>query len=94
MLPVDDEALSRYEEALGAAFGVDGDGRHYLAEGEFTITRLLEFYSGTDDSKVTMLGEAGGVPVYEHPDPAYTRDDLIRALIAEVRSLRQAQAAK
>jgi hypothetical protein len=92
--PVDDFTLDQVEHALGARLAVDSDGTHSVVGADFSLSKLLEFLSGYDPTKVVpMLDEDG----YEIPDrveytgpPVYTRDCVIRALIAEVRRLRSA----
>lgn len=89
-VPLDDAALNALEDALGAAYAVDDLGNSYLARGEFTLTQLLEFWSGFDKSKAVLVGNAGDAEIYEYPDPVLHPNDVIRALIAEVRTLRGA----
>src|SRR5690348_1074245 len=60
--PLDDDVLERPSEALNTCYGeMCEDGTHELVGGEFTLTQLLEFYSGYDRSKEIDLGL--------HPDP-------------------------
>lgn len=77
--PVDDATLGVLEHALGASYVVDED-EHEVVGADMTVPKLLDFLSGYDESKVV-----DGT----YPGPVYTRDDVIRALIAEVRLLRK-----
>lgn len=70
--PVDDETLSLVEIALAGS-----DERSSLVE-------LLDLLSGVDPERSVEV-EAG---VYEHPDATWHANDVIAALIAEVRRLR------
>jgi hypothetical protein len=96
--PLDDDVLDRLEEAIGTCYGaMRGDGTHELVGGEFTLSALLDFYSGYDESKLIDLGTAPDpmgfghdVQWTEYPDPVYTERDVMRALIREVRRLREA----
>lgn len=78
--PVDDDVLDRIEEAMNTRL----DGENRPVGGEFTLPRLLDFYSGYDPTKEIEIDEH----ISEYPDPLYHRDDVISALIAEVRRLR------
>lgn len=101
--PVDDFTLDQLEHALGTCLGDMGeDGNHELVGGEFTMSKFLQFMSGYDDERQTLIGYTdtlpgtdipidGAVPIYEHWDEAYTEHCVIRALIAEVRRLRAQQ---
>lgn len=98
-LTLDDPMLDAIEEALAGAYTIDDDtGDLTLVGSEFTLTQLLDFYSGVDKSKFVLLGEGDpmglgieGAPIYEYPDATYSERDLIAALVAEVRRLREAQ---
>jgi len=79
-IPLDDTSLTLLEEALDAA--LDGDGA--VVGAEFTLSRLLDFWSGYDPAKLVQCGEN----VYEYPEPTLHYTDLIRALVAEIRRLR------
>lgn len=70
--PVDDETLSLMEIALAGS-----DERSSLGE-------LLDILSGVDPEHAVEV-EAG---IYEHPDATWHVNDVIAALIAEVRRLR------
>lgn len=77
--PVTDDVLDQVEHALSAT-------------PEFSLLQLRRFYSGYDESLVRPLLDEDG---YEVPDavesasPCYHPNDIIRALIDEVRRLRQ-----
>lgn len=71
--PTDDQALAALEVAL-----TPGDDK------EFTLSQLLEVYSGYDPARSVQVEP----DVFVHPDPIYSRDDVIRSLLAEVRRLR------
>lgn len=87
-VPVDDSALSAIEDALDAAYGVDESGAHILERGDFTLSQLLNFWSGHDPSEARLAGYVGDAEVYEHPRPVLHPNDLIRALVAEIRRMR------
>ncbi len=71
---------------------------------DFGLPQLLNFYSGYDSTKSMLIqpgrdesdlpewerGRGGwaDAAIYEYPGPIYSRDDVIRALITEVRRLR------
>jgi hypothetical protein len=77
--PVDDHVLTLLEDAMRGGFEVDPDGTHRLVGAEFTVNKLLDFYSGYNPENVVNEVYLGTL---------YTKDDVIRALIAEVRRLR------
>ena len=95
--PVDDVTLDALEHALGACLTWEGvedraDGPRVVGA-DMSVSRLLDFLSGYDESKLAPLVDEDGYEVpdwSEYPDPLYHRDDVIRALIAEVRRLRTA----
>ena len=89
--PVDDATLGALEHALGGAFAVDDDGVHTVTGADMSVTALLDFLSGYDPAKAVPALNAYDQPlpdVQEYPEPVFTRDCVIRALIAEVRRLR------
>lgn len=87
--PVDDFTLDQLEHALNTCIGDDGEP----VGGEFTLSRFLEFMSGYDPERKTLLGYTDdGIPIYEHWDAQYTERCVIRALINEVRKLRNGEA--
>jgi len=89
--PVDDATLGALEHALGGAFAVDDDGVHTVTGADMSVTGLLDFLSGYDPAKAVLALNEYDQPmpdVQEYPEPIYSRDCVIRALIAEVRRLR------
>lgn len=96
-VPLDEVALAQLEHALGASLTYDAEDGSTLEEprvvhAEFTLSTLLEFWSGTRDDPdgvVRQVGEfSGAVPVYYDPRPQYSPQDVMLALIHEVRRLR------
>jgi hypothetical protein len=92
-LSLDDTMLDQIEHALGTCYKEFGSPE--LVGGDFTLSQLLDFYSGYDDSKSVLIGHGdpvglgiGDAPIYEYPDACYSQTDLIAALVAEVRKLR------
>ena len=90
--PVDDVMLDAVEHALGGALTVDEAGTQRLVGADYSLPQLLNFLSGYDPEQVVPLVDEDG---YEVPGwteyvggVMYTRDCIIRALIAEVRRLR------
>lgn len=73
-VPVDDTSLALIEDALNASLELDNDGEPVVIGAAFSMNRLLEFWSG--DVRHDRL------PVLLH------RDDIIRALIGEIRRIR------
>ena len=98
--PVDDFVLDQLEHALNTSVEVLDDGSYSPVGGEFTLNRLLEFMSGYDPERRSLIGytagifgegdPAGAIPIYESWDEHYSERDVMRALIAEVRRLRGA----
>lgn len=89
--PVDDVALAALEHALDARLTVDEDGNTRVVGADMSVGRLLDFLAGNDGSRVKPLLDEDGYEVtgwVEDEAPSYTRDDVIRELIAEVRRLR------
>lgn len=62
-----------------------------LIGGESTLPQFLDFMSGYDPDRSTMVGEVEGEPIYEYWDQHYSEHDVIRALIAEIRRQRTAE---
>ena len=83
-VPVDEASLALIEDALNAGFECDEEGNHALVGAEFSINQLLMFWSGYDNSRLIQIDERWS----EYPDPVLTRDDIIRALINEIRRIR------
>lgn len=95
--PLNDDVLDRLTEALNTCYGAQReDGTHELVGGDFTLSQLLDFYSGYDRTKEVDLGMGldpmgfgQEVQWTEYPEPVYSDRDVMRALIDEVRRLRQ-----
>lgn len=93
--PVDDVTLAAIEHALGGAYTVDtdedGHHTHRLVGADYSLHDLLDFLSGYDPSQVIPATDADGYEmpgVTEYPGVLYHVNDIIKALIAEVRRLR------
>lgn len=103
--PVDDFTLDQLEHALNTSIEITDAGERRCVGGEFTMPKFLEFMSGYDPERCTLVGYTDGIPgcpgsegfhgqaipIYEGWDPHYSEHDVIRALIAEVRCLRTAK---
>lgn len=94
--PVDDSMLDRLEHALGTCWTYNDDGERVHHGGDYTLAELLDFLSGYDPALEIPLGEGPGlfgddVEWTEYPFPIYSEHDIVRALIAEVRRLREAR---
>ncbi len=91
--PVDDVTLALVEHAMGARLIFDGteDGPKVVGA-DMSMPALLDFLSGYDPAKVVPLVLEDGHEVDGWTEyvggPIYGRDDIIAALIAEVRRLR------
>lgn len=92
--PTDEFTLNQLEHALNTCidgsvmpFGDEPEAPRKLVGGEFTLSQFLDFMSGVDESRSTLVGEIDGIPVYEGWDPRYSEHDVIRALIARIREL-------
>ena len=81
--PVDDFTLDQVQHALDAAY----DEEHRLTGADFTLTQLLDFLGGYDPASAQPTADPD-VTVYDAP--TYHEHDVIRALITEVRRLRDA----
>jgi hypothetical protein len=88
-VPVDDAALSALEHALGAYTEIADDDTRILRGADYTLQQLLNFWSGYDLEDGVLTGYIGDVPVYSQDKPCLSELDVIRALITEVRRLRQ-----
>lgn len=94
--PVDDFTLDQLEHALNTRvdgpavmpFEDSGNEPRKLVGGEFTLPQFLDFMSGHDPTRATLVGHADDVPIYESWDQRYSEHDVIRALVAEIRRLR------
>lgn len=103
--PVDDATLLAVEHALDAVIEVDDDGGMVLTGADYTLNALLDFLSGAvgedPDAEVIDPGDPlapelpgflsglAGAEVVIDSRPRYSEHDLIRALILEVRRLRE-----
>lgn len=96
--PVDDFTLTQLEHALNTSTEITNEGERRCVGGEFTMSRLLEFLSGHDPARATLIGYTDtipgtniphdhAIPIYEGWDQHYSEHDVIRALIARVREL-------
>lgn len=83
--PVDDFTLDQIEHALGGAYSVTEDGTHTLVGADFSLTQLLDFLSGFDPARLEPTDDPD---TFVYDGAVYHEDDVIRALIAEVRRLR------
>lgn len=85
-IPVDDNALDLIEQALDAYIDEDGN----LAGSDFGLHRLLDFWAGYDEAKVVVIEEPseGRPGLSEYVGSLYHPNDVIRALVNEVRRLR------
>lgn len=86
--PVTDDVLDQVEHALQAAYEVDDEGTHTVVGAEFTLSKLMDFYSGVDEADGEVIGDVHGIPIIEYSKPRYTEHDVIASLINEVRRLR------
>ena len=90
--PVDDFTLDQIEHALGGSLTFDQDSTEpRLLRADFSLSRLLDFLSGYDESRLIQAVNEYDTPIpdtFEYPDPIYHVNDVLRALIAEVRRLR------
>jgi hypothetical protein len=77
-------ALDLLEDALNGAYDVDKDGNLALVGAEFTLHQLLDFWSGYDATQEEQIDEMTSI----YPHPVLHPNDVIAALIAEVRELR------
>lgn len=94
--PVDDFTLDQLEHAMGTLIsGWDDDGNQTYTGGDFTLSAFLNFMSGYDSAKLKPIDEYQefrDIPIYDYPDPIFSKECVIRALIAEVRRLRNVPA--
>lgn len=100
--PVDDFTLNQLEHALNTCIEITDEGERRTVGGEFTVSQFLDFMSGYDPDRSTLVGYTTGIPgspdsegfhdqpipIYEGWDQHYSDHCVIRALIAEVRRLR------
>lgn len=84
--PVHDQALDVLEHALGGAYDWDeAEDVPVLVGAEFSPWQVLDFYAGYDPARLVPTETPD---VSEYPGPTYHPNDVITALIAEVRRLR------
>lgn len=90
--PVDESTLNNIKHALGARLDDIGDGNPVVVGADFTLSRLLEFYSGYDPATNVPLGMVdtpmGYMEAEEVQGEMYTVNDVISALISEIERLR------
>lgn len=83
--PIDDYSLTLLREACDASLVVEEDGTHSVVNGEFTLTQLLDFFSGYNPEE----SEEVGINIYEYTGGTmYSYSDVIRALTDEIFRLR------
>lgn len=91
--PVDDATLAAVEHALGASLTFDEDDvlmeRPRVIGADFTLSTLLDFLAGVRDDPHGMMELIREDPeVWYDPRPHYSLQDVIGALISEIRMLR------
>jgi hypothetical protein len=91
--PVDDVTLLAVEHALDACLSYDEATEQFTNVGsDYSLDQLCEMLSGVDPTKWVPSVDDDGFEIpgmVEYPDgPIYHPNDIIRALIAEVRRLR------
>lgn len=90
--PVDDGALNAIELSLGyyleRDYEDDSDFPFKGAGAPYSLSQLLDFYSGHSEDDNVFEGYIGTIPLYVNEKPHYTEKDVIQALIDEVRRLR------
>lgn len=98
--PVDDATLLSIEHALGGSLTFDrpadaaddDDEGPWLVGADYSLHTLLDFLAGCTgrDPNEEYMGHADGIPVYHDTRTHFSERDVIRALIQEVRALREA----
>lgn len=89
--PVDPVTLDFIKHSLNAAFDFDETGQLRVTGADMTLAQLLEFLSGPSEYRIVEDDDGYGhgiETVCERVNPAYSRDDVIRALVQEVEQLR------
>jgi len=97
--PTDDFTLTQLDHALDASIDFDDDGKRIVVGADFTFSQFLDFMSGYDPERATLIGHTDvipgtdvphdhSIPIYESWDEHYTEHSVIRALLSEVVSLR------
>lgn len=97
--PTDDFTLTQLEHALNTSIDIDDSGQRTTVGGDFTLPTFLDFMSGHDPKRATLVGYTSGVlwngqpdpdgqiPIYEGWDEHYSEHDVMRALISRIREL-------
>lgn len=94
VIPVDDEALNAIEHTFGGALVGELDDIE-LVGADYSLPQLLDFWAGYEESQEPPIGwatwQGRDVEVYDETNspPTFRRDDLIQALITEIRRLRK-----
>lgn len=98
--PVDDATLLAIEHALGGVLTFDrpddaaeDDDGPWLVGADYSLHTLLDFLagcSGRDPNEELMGHTADGTPIYYDTRIHFSEHDLIKALIREIRALREA----
>ncbi len=88
-VPVDDISLSAILTALDYTLDWPEDAKEPQGIGEYSLTQLLNFWSGFDESKLIPIDDIAGSPAFAYPDALLCEVDVIRALIYEVQRLRK-----
>ncbi len=87
--PVDDATLGALEHALGATFVAETEDGPVLGGADMSVESLLDFLSGPTTVTPALNVYDQLLPdVYELAGERFSRDCVIRALLAEVRRLR------
>lgn len=89
VVPLDDAALDAIDHGLGGVVHVTEDGEWKREGADYNLDQLLQFWSGYDPEDSYHDGYIDGIPVYVGNKPRLSEHDLIRALVAEIRRLRE-----
>lgn len=90
--PVDDATLLAVEHSLGASLHFEeGNPEPIVVGADYSFNKLMDFLSGYDESLLVLEDDGSyGIPCYTYTGgPVYHYSDVIKALITEVRFLRQ-----
>jgi hypothetical protein len=84
--PINDETKAAIRHALGTSITITEIGERTKVGGDFTLNELLDFYSGADETRSTLVGYGELIPGIEAPifemwDPRYSVEDIICALL-------------
>lgn len=96
-IPVDDFALDAIEASLSyyleRDYSEDADPSFPFkgAGAPYSLSTLLDFYSGVSEDDNVFEGYIRDIPLYYNDTPHFTERDVIQALIDEVRRLRHEQ---